>query len=765
MKSVAIVGGGPAGLVAAKTLLYSHPRTFQVTLFEKSDRIGGLWAVDKHCNDVFMPAEMRTNLSKYTVVFSDLAWESVNIKPELRNGTAGPSSTDGNPVPIFPKAWQVNRYLAEYARRYIPEDVISLSTEVQRAERLEKDGRVSWKIVSLQRRQGEPIERESIFDYLLVGSGFFSKPRDLACEFEGFARDDGTVPLVHSSQYRTLSDVLPMNQNLKGKKLLVVGGANSGGEVAASVAFQMSSSLHSPSFGNGSSCEIIHILPKPIYALPHFVPADVGSRAFLPLDLRFYEMSKRPEDPISFSFGRFTPEIARVFHTAIQSQLGEDKFDLGSQPLVSSVAGNLASPYAVISDNYSEFVRSGAISPRVGRLKRLTLQLKSHELNPGTKDAENGSHVPNLLTATIVSDAEEIQINDIAGVISANGYIPSTALQFLPDEVKATLEYETAFPRLPLILGTDYVTSAPEIPDLGFVGFYEGPYWGVMEMQARMIAKRWATDGQNGKGAISAHDPPESIAKMRDLRDAMISARSEVPQYIFMDYVGIMEQASRELASERNDRGWGPKQGPTSPARYVGSGSSTAEAQKTMDALRADVAASAEHGRFVARAVFRALQGRWRLDRRLESARPNFPGGAFAGEASFHPRASTDPAFALEYLYEEAGALVTDGGHSVPASRRYAYRYDEAGDRMSVWFVKEDGRTVDYLYQTLEFEPQDSEGGDVRWLAKGDHLCEADRYKTTYDFWLRGVALRAFEVKHVVTGPSKDYVSTTRYER
>ena len=66
-------GAGPAGLVAAKTLTHNHPGVFNVTIFEQSERIGGLWPVSKQDDGLVNP-DMCTNQSRYTVSFSDLAW-------------------------------------------------------------------------------------------------------------------------------------------------------------------------------------------------------------------------------------------------------------------------------------------------------------------------------------------------------------------------------------------------------------------------------------------------------------------------------------------------------------------------------------------------------------------------------------------------------------------------------------------------------------------------------------------------------------------
>jgi len=65
-----------------------------VTVYEKSERIGGLWPISKTNPDGMVNPDMCTNQSRHTVSFSDLAWEE-----DARS---------------FLKAWEVGRYLERY---------------------------------------------------------------------------------------------------------------------------------------------------------------------------------------------------------------------------------------------------------------------------------------------------------------------------------------------------------------------------------------------------------------------------------------------------------------------------------------------------------------------------------------------------------------------------------------------------------------------------------------------------------------------------
>lgn len=92
------------------------------------------------------------------------------------------------------------------------------------------------------------------------------------------------------------------------------------------------------------------------------------------------------------------------------------------------------------------------------------------------------------------------------------------------------------------------------------------------------------------------------------------------------------------------------------------------------------------------------------------------------------------------------------------------YRYSEATDALSAWFVKPtDAKSVDYLFHQVEIVPatQSSPQQDFSnlrgWRARSSHLCIADTYDVEYEFWFRGVALQKWKMEYEVTGPQKDY--------
>lgn len=317
-----------------------------------------------------------------------------------------------------------------------------------------------------------------------------------------------------------------------------------------------------------------------------------------------------------------------------------------------------------------------------------------------------------------------------------------------------------------------------------------------MELQARAIAARWAEVGNEKPADAHVHgnrktessgeasteegrDSNTELGWLRTLRGAVLQCSTSVPQYWMGDYVGIMESLAANLSITRDDSGFSGRAGPCIPARYAdGAGADRRDAQLQLEDLRSTLSATKHNARFVAAAAFRGLQGKWALRRRLDSKLAGFPSGKLDGRADFFSRLPTASGFDAEYLYVESGTFTLENGMQLSATRRYVYRYREDKDQISVWFVKEDGRSVDYLFNEMRFRPsrEPSERGDQGaeardrnvdrgWIAMGDHLCEKDMYESEAEFMFRGARLPTFCIKHVVKGPRKDYISETWYDR
>ncbi|KAI0117453.1 hypothetical protein F4814DRAFT_416350 [Daldinia grandis] len=760
-KSVCIVGAGPSGLVAAKTLLHDTPESsFNVTIFEAQSRVGGLWPTRKDDAGGLVHPLMVTNQSKHTVQFSDFAWKDSD--------------------PQFPRAWQVGQYLERYINEYSGAD-IRLGHKVVKAD---LQGNGSWN-VQTESSGGSEI---TAFDYLLVTTGFFGKPI-----WPNHVPKEVDVPIIHSSEYRDLKSLLAKS-NRHGGKILVVGGQMSGIETAATIATHLSSAIHSPgkkAIQEPESYSIHHITNRPTWVFPLFTSPKPAASAppFLPCDLPSYNLANRPH-PLTNSQGHISVEAAQASNSIYQSVLGTNQSEFS---LETKIDGGLLDeqPFVAMSSYYMNFIQSEVIKVSKGKLASV-----------------NGN-------VAIISPTNE-QISDIAAVVLATGFDPSPSLSFLSSSVLETISHSPEHPNLPVALAF-HGTHHPSLPTLGFVGLYRSPYWGVMEMQARFVGRLWASnDPQSQTPALQqALVDDDSIARILALR-----ADPRVSQFPMGDYSFLMQEFSRALdipitlpIGDTPPLATGKPMDILTPARYPSFSAASAQNPRAAEHTKANLLATHEtalaglsRGRFVAGAVFRSLLGEWRLERTLSSRLPSHPSGRFSGTARFLLRDGTEdglsPSFVskansdsstglgLEYLYIEDGTFTAQDNPllSFRATRRYIWRYEETRDVLSVWFARADDQDrADYLFHEVEFLPPVDEAemkvqgettpvttgaaaeekvkGKRGWLAKASHLCIDDLYDVHYEFNFKAVNLKGWKLGYTVKGPKKNYTINGVYRR
>ncbi|PSR84280.1 hypothetical protein BD289DRAFT_368843 [Coniella lustricola] len=795
-KSVCIIGAGPSGLVAAKTLLHhSSPASgpsFSVTVFDPQPRIGGLWPSNKADGAGLLHPLMVANQSKHTMQFSDLAWEEGS--PEL------------------PRAWQVGKYLHRYLDRYCAFEGskfhLRLGWKVEKALPRGEKERTTWLVTA---RSEEGLVDEAEYDYVIVASGFFGKP--VMPDLPGLNASNG-IPVIHSSRYRDLETLLP-NADGKGGKILVVGGQMSGVEIAGTIAAHLSSAANAPGqdkLAGIDNYSVHHVIQRPTWVFPLYTsPASARADApFAPLDLSSYNLANRPK-PLSNTQGHIPVDQARTTKQIFKNLIGTDQSEFS--PLLAPSDHDIEEPaYLAVSDWYTDFVRSGMITLTKGKLDSLS----------GT-------------TASIVSSTsshENASISDVAAVVLATGFEAAPSLSFLPEDVQQTLAVDPSNIDNTLLLAF-HGTHHPDVSNLGFVGFYRSPYWGVMEMQARFLTELW-TQQQQGQGQLrpslhKALSQEDSIQRFAALRDD-----PRASQFPMGDYAWLMQQFAlaldipiQPIAAEDATPPLphnGKPMDILTPARYLSPDADEAqqrEAQLALSQTSQTALASLTKGKYVARAVFRSLLGEWQLERDLISTLPSHLSGHWSGTAKFLLRQGTKDGLAcvrgdtetgsngdieaeadpgLEYLYIEEGEFKTTAGFAFPATRRYIWRYNESTDKLSVWFVRtgdkfsrkdprreEEQMKADYLFHEVEFvvpPPSDnnctaatsnagpsfpmsshSVANIKGWQAKAGHLCVKDFYDVKYDFKFAGVNLRDWWLGYTVKGPQKDYTISGTYTR
>lgn len=768
-KSVCVVGAGPSGLVAAKNLLHHASSGFSVTVFDPQPRIGGLWPSEKTDGSGLVHPLMVANQSRNTVQFSDLAWQE--DEPQL------------------PRAWQVGRYLQRYLAKYCAFEEerfrLRLGWKVEKAVPLDdKEGR-RWVVTA---KSTDGLVDTAEYDYLLIASGFFGQPA--VPDVPGL-KDAQSIPVIHSSRYRDLETLLPHTDG-KGGKILVVGGQMSGVEIAGTIASHLSSATNTPGqkgLAGANQYTVHHVIQRPIWVFPLFTTPTPGRAApsFVPLDLTSYNLANRPK-PLVNSQGHITVDAAKTTHGIFQGVLGTDQSEFS--PLLAAKPDTIEDPaYLAVSDWYLDFVRSGLITVSQGKLASVSG------------------------TSATFSQASESTLDDIAAIVLATGFEAAPSISFLPTEVQRTLAVDPSNLDNTLLLSF-HATHHPDVSNLGFVGFYRSPYWGVMEMQARFLAEIWT---QQQRGQLRP-EMERALAEDTSIqRFAALRGDHRTSQFQMGDYAFLMQEIAASLGLEistpvgetpllpHNEKSMDI----LTPPRYTPkdlTATQRGEVDVSLRQTHETALAGLTRGKFVAKAVFRSLLGEWQLERDLVSKLPSHPTGHWSGTAKFLLRQGTrdgrqcvsdadaedgldggtnddgdeDPG--LEYLYIEEGEFKTTTGITFQATRRYIWRYDEKTDKLSVWFVRtgdkfsrkdprrdEEQMRADYLFHEVEFVvPEDYWGGSddkKGWEAKAGHLCVEDFYDVKYEFLFNAVNLREWRLAYTVKGPQKDYTIDGTYRR
>ena len=191
--TVAIIGGGPAGIVTAKYLL---ERGFEPTIFEQSGDIGGQWNALAEHSGVW--PEMRTNTSRVMTRFSDLGYDES--------------------VATYPHNREVHDYLHRYAERFGVSHLVRLQTHVEQVAEKSSGG---FSVTTMTGATRETCE----FGRVVLANGRYNTPS--LPVIPGLESFPGAV--IHSFRYKD-------PQIFRGKRVLVCGCSISSLEIAGDLA-------------------------------------------------------------------------------------------------------------------------------------------------------------------------------------------------------------------------------------------------------------------------------------------------------------------------------------------------------------------------------------------------------------------------------------------------------------------------------------------------------------------------------------------------
>ncbi len=226
-KRYCIIGAGACGLAVVKTFI---DRKIPFDCFERETDIGGIWN-DQSPNRVYETTHL--NSSKRLTRYTDFPM------PEG--------------YPQFLSLHQARDYLRAYADNFGLREFITFSTEVERVEEIEGGG---WNVTIA----GESAPR--FYDGVIVANGHHWDPKtpDYPGHFDGDS--------LHSHDVKS-------RDQIKGRRMLVIGAGNSGCDLAADGAHLAEAVFH-------SMRRSYYFLPRLVCGRPLDVIIDLTQRWPLP---------------------------------------------------------------------------------------------------------------------------------------------------------------------------------------------------------------------------------------------------------------------------------------------------------------------------------------------------------------------------------------------------------------------------------------------------------------------------------------------------
>ncbi|QUX97658.1 monooxygenase [Marinomonas sp. CT5] len=194
MESVAIIGGGPSGIAAAR---YLKSQGFAPVIYESHSDVGGQWAC-KNPNSGVWP-QMRTNTARMVTRFSDLDHK--------------------DDIALFPKNTEIQQYLKDYLSAFELDSVLQTQTRLTSLSRVEG-------VWHLELDHDGEVQHKT-FDKVVIATGAYNTP-DIP-KIEGLAEFSGDCGVIHAFNYDD-------PERYRGKKVLVAGGNISSLEIASDLA-------------------------------------------------------------------------------------------------------------------------------------------------------------------------------------------------------------------------------------------------------------------------------------------------------------------------------------------------------------------------------------------------------------------------------------------------------------------------------------------------------------------------------------------------
>ncbi|HLU45509.1 MAG TPA: NAD(P)-binding domain-containing protein [Natronosporangium sp.] len=206
-ENVCVIGAGASGLLAVKNLLELG---FTVDCYERETGVGGLW-------------NWRHDRSPVTATTHLISSRATSGIPDFPMPDSWPD---------YPDHRQVHSYLERYADHFDLRRHIWFGTEVVRVRPLPGDPLGRWQVTT--RSTGGGTERTHQYGAVVVANGHHWSP--VRPDYEGMDRFTGEVLLAGAVKDPTI---------LRDRRVLVIGGGNTGADLAVEAAQRAAACWHS----------------------------------------------------------------------------------------------------------------------------------------------------------------------------------------------------------------------------------------------------------------------------------------------------------------------------------------------------------------------------------------------------------------------------------------------------------------------------------------------------------------------------------------
>lgn len=445
MKTVAIIGGGPSGITSAK---YSLSNGLEPTVFEINSSSGGLWAPNTK-----IWSTLKCNFTRYSMVFSDFPWPQDSAFTYAHRD-------------------QIYNYLQNYVEHFNLKNRFKLNSRVDLAEELE-DKR--WKLNWTNLLSNEKFEK--VFDFLIVASGFNTLPN--MAQLENQAAYKGLV--MHSCDYKV------NDENLKDKRVLVVGSSNSSVEIASDLV--------------GYAMSVVNLFRRPFWVVDKFIKMpsyadDNAKEIFVPRDFLFYTRK--------FTYSK--ENKYKNYSTICPDQANKETCpaDLYIDPL-SKDPVNFG-----VSENYYRHVKAKQIETKRGQMKKFTQE--GIELQDGS-----------IIQADVV--------------LFCTGY--KLQLPFFNQKILNELKFDENNYKNPTVLYK--LTFHPSFSNLAFIFLTRGLFFAGLELQSK-----WVSLVFSGKQSLPSVDEMQKEIELNETKRKSTHSSVQFPHGM---YVEVIDQIGKQLGA------------------------------------------------------------------------------------------------------------------------------------------------------------------------------------------------------------------------